>query len=76
MNIEIDQQQKFTEQFSKLAEDASQKFKDKWDSTVSFINPTHTKMIPTFNTGAIHLLSVEMRKKFEDLRGKYFNKSL
>lgn len=76
MNIEIDQQQKFTEQFSKLTEDASQKFKDKWDNTVSFINPTHTKMIPAFNTGAIHLLSVEMRKKFEDLRGKYFNKSL
>ncbi len=76
MNIEIDQQQKFAEQFSKLAEGASQKFKDKWDNDISFINPTHEKMIPAFNTGAIHLLSVELRKKFEILREKYFAKSL
>lgn len=76
MNIEIDQQQKFTEEFSKLAEDASQKFKDKWDHDVKFTNPTRTKLIPSFNPGAIDLLSVELRRKFEELRSRYFGKSL
>ena len=76
MNIEIDQQQKFAEKFSKLAEDASQRFKDKWDQDVRFINPTHNKMIPAFNAGAIDLLSVELRKKYELLREEYFHKAL
>lgn len=76
MNKEIDQQQKFAEQFSKLVEDASQKFKDKWDKEVTFINPSHEKIIPCFNPGAIHLLSVEQKKKFQTLREKYFAKSL
>ena len=76
MNIEIDQQQKFTEQFSKLAANASQKFKDKWDGTIRFINPTRTKFIPSFNGNTIDLLSVELRNKFEILRNKYYAKSL
>ncbi len=76
MNIEIDQQQKFEEQFSKLAEDASQSLQDKWDKKVTFINPTRDKWIPSFNTGALHLLSVELRKKYEILRKQYFEKSL
>ncbi|MGH2563901.1 MAG: hypothetical protein ACRDE8_17845 [Ginsengibacter sp.] len=76
MNKEIDQQQKFAEQFSKLVEDASQKFKDKWDKEITFINPSHEKIIPSFNPGAIHLLSVEQKKKFQILREKYFAKSL
>ena len=76
MNLEIDQQQKFTEEFSKLAADASQRFKDKWDNEVKFINPTRSKLIPSFNPGAIDLLSVELRRKFEELRSKYFGKSL
>ena len=76
MNKEIDQQQKFAEQFSKLVEDASQKFKDKWDKEITFINPSHERIIPSFNSGALHLLSVEQRKKFEILREKYFAKSL
>lgn len=76
MNKEIDQQQKFIEQFSKLAEGASQKFKDKWDKDISFINPTHERMTPTLNSGALHLLSTEERKKFETLRNRYFAKDL
>ncbi len=76
MNIEIDQQQKFEEQFAKLAEGASQRFKDKWDKQITFTNPSREKMIPTLNPGALHLLSVELRKKFEILRNKYFEKSL
>ena len=76
MNIEIDQQQKFAEQFSKLAEDASQRFKDKWDHEVRFVDPTHHKMIPSFNSGVIDLLSVELRKKYEILRDQYFRKEL
>ena len=35
MNNEISQQQKFEEQFHKLAEQASPKFKDKWDKLIS-----------------------------------------
>lgn len=76
MNLEIDQQQKFSEQFSKLAEGASQRFKDKWDHEVNFVNPTHNKLIPSFNSGVIDLLSVELRKKYEILREKYFHKEL
>ena len=76
MNNEISQQQKFEEQFYKLAAQASQKFKDKWDNEVNFINPSHDKMIPSFNPGALHLLSVELREEYEILRKKYFEKSL
>lgn len=76
MNIEIDQQQKFTEQFSKLVETASERFKDKWDGNINFINPTRSKFIPSFNGNSIDLLSVELRNKFEILRNKYYAKSL
>ena len=76
MNLEIDQQQKFTEQFSKLVETASERFKDKWDGNITFINPTRTKFIPSFNGNSIDLLSVELRNKFEILRNKYYAKSL
>ena len=76
MNIEIDQQQKFTEQFSKLVETASERFKNKWDGNIHFINPTRSKFIPSFNGNSIDLLSVELRNKFEILRNKYYAKSL
>ena len=76
MNKEIEQQQKFTEQFFKLAEEASQKFKDKWDKEITFINPSHAQILPCFNLGALHLLSVEQKKKFQILRERYFAKSL
>jgi hypothetical protein len=76
MNIEIDQQQKFTEQFFKMVHDAPQRFKDKWDGNIRFINPTHTKFIPSFNGNSIDLLSVELRNKYEILRNKYYEKSL
>ncbi len=76
MNIEIDQQQKFTEQFFTLIKDAPQRFKEKWDGEIRFINPTRTKFIPSFNGNAIDLLSVELRRKFEILRNKYYAKTL
>lgn len=76
MNIEIDQQQKFTEQFYILIKDAPQRFKEKWDGQINFINPTRSKFIPSFNGNAIDLLSVELRSKFEILRNKYYSKSL
>jgi hypothetical protein len=76
MNIEIDQQQKFTEEFLKMVHDAPQRFKDKWDGNVNFVNPTHSKFIPSFNGNSIELLSVELRNKFEILRNKYYEKSL
>jgi hypothetical protein len=76
MNIEIDQQQKFTEQFAKLVEDAPQRFKDKWDGEIRFVNPTRIKSIPSFNGNSIDLLSVELRRKFEILRNKYYAKTL
>ncbi len=76
MNIEIDQQQKFTEQFYDLIKDAPQRFKEKWDGNINFINPTRTKYIPSFNGNTIDLLSVELRRKFEILRNKYYAKSL
>ena len=76
MNIEIDQQQKFTEQFFKMVHDAPQRFKDKWYGNIRFINPTRSKFIPSFNGNAIDLLSVELRNKFEILRNKYYAKSL
>jgi len=76
MNVEIDQQQKFTEQFSKLVEDASPKFKSKWDNTVQFINPSRSKIIPSFGAGVIDTLSVELRLKFEKLRQRYYEKTL
>ncbi len=76
MNVEIDQQQKFTEEFFKLVHDAPQRFKDKWDGNIKFINPTHSKSIPSLNGNSIDLLSVELRNKFEILRNKYYEKSL
>ena len=76
MNIEIDQQQKFTDQFTKLVEDAPSKFKSKWDNNIQFINPTRTKIIPSFGVGVIDALSVELRVKFEQLRNRYYAKSL
>ncbi len=76
MNLEIDQQQKFTDQFSRLVEDASPKFKTKWDNNIQFVNPTRKKIIPSFGTGVIDALSVELRVKFEKLRNKYYAKSL
>jgi hypothetical protein len=76
MNIEIDQQQKFIEQFMKLTEDASLKFKSKWDYNIQFINPTRKKIIPSFGIGVIDALSVELRAKFETLRNRYYAKSL
>ena len=76
MNPEIDQQQKFIEQFSKLVEDAPPKFKNKWDNNIYFINPTRKKLIPSFSAGVIDALSVALRVKFEELRSKYYAKSL
>lgn len=76
MNIEIEQQQKFAEEFAKMVHDAPQRFKDKWDGNIRFINPTHTKFIPSFNGNTIDLLSVELRNKFEILRNKYYSKAL
>jgi len=76
MNIEIEQQQKFAEEFGKMVKNAPQRFKDKWDGNIRFINPTHTKFIPSFNGNSIDLLSVELRNKFEILRNKYYAKSL
>lgn len=77
MNIEIDQQQKFIEQFSKLADQAPERFKMKWDHEIKFKDDaTHTKLIPFFNAGAIHLLPAELKEKFIILRDKYFAKAL
>lgn len=76
MNIEIEQQQKFAEEFAKMVQDAPQRFKDKWDGNIRFINPTHSKFIPSFNGNSIDLLSVELRNKFEILRNRYYSKSL
>ncbi len=76
MNPEIEQQQKFTEQFIQLVRDASPKFKSKWDYNIQFINPTRKKLIPSFSSGVIDSLSVELRMKFEELRNKYYAKSL
>ena len=71
MNLEIDQQQKFTDQFFQLIEDAPQKFKDKWDGEIKFINSTRTKLIPYFNSNLIDMLPAAHRTKFEILRNKY-----
>ena len=76
MNLENEQQRKFTEQFIELTKDASQKFKNKWDQTIQFSNPSRIKFIPTFNNGAIDALSVSLREKYEILRKKYYAKSL
>ena len=76
MNIEIDQQQKFIEQFYELVKEAPQKFKDKWDGDINFINPTRSKFIPSFNGNSIDLLPIVLRDRFEILRNKYFSKSL
>ncbi len=76
MNIELEQQRKFTEQFIELTKDAPKKFKDKWDETIQFSNPSRLKFIPTFNNGAIDALSVALRGKYEILRKKYYDKSL
>lgn len=76
MNVEIDQQQKFADQFLQLVKDASPKFKSKWDGDIKFLNPTRAKLIPAFGAGVIDALSVEERNKFEILRNKYYAKSL
>lgn len=76
MNIENDQRQKFEDQFAVLVKDASKRFHDKWDHQINFINPSHNKWIPSFNPGAIQLLSPVARSGYEILRLKYFEKSL
>lgn len=76
VNIEIAQQQKFIEEFNELVKDAPQKFKEKWDHQINFLNPTHQKSMPVFNPGAIDALSVALRDKYEELRKKYYNKTL
>lgn len=76
MNLEIDQQQKFKEQFAILIQDASAKFKSKWDNEIFFINPSRKKIIPSFNNGVIDSLSVELRVKYESLRNRYYAKTL
>ena len=76
MNLEIEQQQKFAEQFLKLIENAPQKFKDKWDGEIKFINPARTKLIPSFNSNLIDSLPAAYRTKFEILRNKYYAKTL
>jgi hypothetical protein len=76
MKLEYEQQRKFTEQFTELTKDASQKFKSKWDETIQFSNPSRIKFIPTFNNGAIDALSAPLREKYEILRKKYYAKTL
>ena len=76
MNLELEQQRKFTDQFFELTKDASKKFKSIWDETIQFSSPSRTKFIPTFNNGAIDSLSAPLREKYEILRKKYYNKSL
>ena len=76
MNLELEQQRKFTEQFFELTKDASQKFKNTWDEDIQFSNPSRIKFIPTFNNGAIDSLSTPLREKYEILRKKYYDKSL
>jgi len=76
MKLEYEQQRKFTEQFIELTKDASQKFKNTWDETIQFSNPSHVKFIPTFNNGAIDSLSASLREKYEILRKKYYDKTL
>ena len=75
MNREIDQQQKFAEQFSKLIENAPQKFKDKWDGEIKF-KTDRTKVIPSFNSNLIDMLPAVYRTQFEILRNKYYAKTL
>jgi hypothetical protein len=76
MNLELEQQRKFKDQFFELTKDASQKFKNKWDENIQFSNPSRVKFIPTFNNGAIDSLSASLREKYEILRKKYYAKSL
>jgi len=76
MNLELEQQRKFKDQFFNLTEDAPQKFKNIWDGNIQFSNPSRLKIIPTFNNGAIDSLSTHLREKFEILRKKYYNKAL
>ena len=76
MNLELEQQRKFTEQFFELTKDASQKFKNTWDEDIQFSNPSRIKFIPTFNNGAIDSLSTPLREKYEILRKKYYDKLL
>ena len=75
MNREIDQQQKFLEQFSKLIENAPKKFKDKWDGEIKF-KSDRTKIIPSFNSNIIDMLPPVYRAQFEILRSKYYSKTL
>ena len=76
MNLEAEQQRKFTDLFFELTKDASQKFKNTWDQTIQFSNPSRVKFIPTFNNGALDALSASLREKFEILRKRYYAKSL
>ncbi len=76
MNLEIEQQLKFAEQFSKLIENAPQKLKDKWDGEIKFIRPAQTKIIPSFNSNIIDVLPAPYRTQFEILRKKYYSKTL
>jgi hypothetical protein len=76
MNLELEQQRKFIEQFSELVKEASEKFKEKWDNKIEFTNPNHNGYIPTFSGGVINMLSVSLRDKYETLRSRYYAKSL
>ncbi|MEP6927417.1 MAG: hypothetical protein ABI834_07265 [Ginsengibacter sp.] len=76
MNLELEQQRKFIDQFFELTKDAPLKFKNNWDENIQFSNPSRVKFIPTFNNGAIDSLSIALREKFEILRKKYYAKVL
>ncbi len=76
MNLEIDQQQKFAEQFFKLIENAPHKIREKWDGEIKFINHVRSKIIPAFNSNLIDMLPAVHRSKFEILRNKYYAKTL
>jgi hypothetical protein len=76
MNLELEQQRKFKDQFLELIKEASPKFQEKWDDNIQFSNPSRTKFIPTFSAGVINLLSVSLRDKFETLRSRYYAKTL
>lgn len=76
MNPEIDQQQKFIEQFIKLLEDAPRKFRDLWDGEVKFIQTGRARTIPSVNSNLISLLPDAHRNKFEILRKKFYAKAL
>ncbi len=76
MNIEISQQQKFREKFEELLRDAPKKVRDNWDEKIEFTNPSRQKLMPQFTHGVIDALPVEIRTRFEELRNKYYAKTL